>query len=179
MVRKLKESIDLTDYERVHSHDSNYAIYRKTLRDGNGKITKGIWAAQRIDGKTDKPIGEPFEITYDQARGFEPIEGANFGKIVGKALGMPIRRENKQKCDEDFATGRLKDAGYTGTVFYDNRAMNNARKNLNEVQRLLKIASDNQIAATSDTRSLCKEFETFTNDLLVTIRYILDSYERD
>lgn len=94
--RSVKEAIDLNDgYEQVHSPDSDYYVYRKTLRDDNGNLVKGVWAAQAIDKKTFKPTGEPFEITYDQARGFEPIVGRNWGKIVGKALKMgDMRRES-------------------------------------------------------------------------------------
>ena len=88
-----------------------------------------------------------------------------------------IRRNRRFK--EDFATARLRKAGYTGTIFYDSRAMNSARKSLNEIQRLLQIATDNQLSATGETNELCKEFEQHINDALVTIRYILDSYEQD
>lgn len=65
-----------------------YNIYRGI------KNNKGVWAAVEVDGKTMKEIGEPFEITYDQGRGFEPIDPDNnkLQKTVGKALGL--RRES-------------------------------------------------------------------------------------
>lgn len=88
-----------------------------------------------------------------------------------------IRRNRRFK--EDFAKARLRKAGYTGSIFYDDMAMSRARKSLNEIQRLLAIATDNQLSATEETNELCKEFEQYINDALVTIRYILDSYEQD
>ena len=81
--------------------------------------------------------------------------------------------------DIESAVARLKAAGYTGTIFYDSAAMNRARKNLKDVQRLFDVVSENRLAASDETPALCKEFETLTNDLLVTIHYILDSYEQD
>ena len=58
------------------------------------KNNRGVWAAVEVDGKTMKEIGEPFEITYDQGRGLEPIDPDNnkLQKMVGKALGL--RRES-------------------------------------------------------------------------------------
>ena len=65
-----------------------YNIYRGI------KNNKGVWVAVEVDGKTMKEIGEPFEITYDQGRGFEPIDPDNnkLQKTVGRALGL--RRES-------------------------------------------------------------------------------------
>lgn len=95
--RSVRESIDLEadGYEQV-SGRPGYNLYRKVIRDNNGKIVKGVWAAQKYDGKTGRTVGEPFEITYDQARGFEPIgDDECLGARVGKALGL--RRESPRR----------------------------------------------------------------------------------
>ena len=96
--RDYNESIDLEagGYEQV-SGSPGYNLYRKVIRDDNGKVVKGVWAAQKYDGKTGRTVGEPFEITYDQARGFEPIgDDESLGAKVGKALGL--RRESSGRA---------------------------------------------------------------------------------
>lgn len=103
MKLRIMESVNLDDgYEEVSSRDG-YRIYRKTLRDDNGKIIKGIWAAQDWDGKD-----EPFEITYDQARGFEPINPrlGNLQKKVSKALGFGRYRDIEESMDSERIVAR-------------------------------------------------------------------------
>ena len=75
-----------------------YNIYRGI------KNNKGVLAAVEVDGKTMKEIGEPFEITYDQGRGFEPIDPDNnkLQKTVGKALGLRRESINESPDEEDY-----------------------------------------------------------------------------
>ena len=61
-----------------------YEIYRKVVKGEN----KGYWKAVEKDSRTFKPIGEPFDITWEQASGFEPIRDTGFSRAVGKALGF-------------------------------------------------------------------------------------------
>lgn len=84
---KQDESIDISDYEELHyplrDGDKYYQLYRK-IEDG-----KGVWAAAELDKYGSDVIGEPFKITYEQARGFEPIEDSSIRKLsrdLGKKL---------------------------------------------------------------------------------------------
>lgn len=82
-VKPVDSALDVSDYEELNTGISdggkNYRLYRK-LVDGRGK-----WAAQET--KRGEPVGEPFEITYDQARGYEGINDAGrIGREVGKKL---------------------------------------------------------------------------------------------
>ena len=97
--RSVRESIDLeADGYKYVTGKPGYKIYRKDIRDNNGRVTNAVWAAQKLDNKTFKPVGEPFEITYDQARGFDPIDDAGkLGRKVANALGL--RRESKMHED--------------------------------------------------------------------------------
>lgn len=74
-----KVKIDLSEYELMPSRVDGFDIYRKTLRDDNGQIIKGIWAAA-------KEGVEAFAISYEQARGFEPIDQSPV-KALGRKLG--------------------------------------------------------------------------------------------
>lgn len=107
MIRKLriKESIDLSDYSYV-TNTRGYDIYKKMI---NGK---GHWVAQ-------KGNSEPFEITYEQARGFEPINStdAKLQHTVNKAL----KRESRKFKEGYYALmsyepGSL-ESGIEGDVF--------------------------------------------------------------
>lgn len=73
-----KDGIDLSEYEYVSNVDG-YSTFRKIVPDGDGGI-KGIWAARHQDG------GEAFEISYAQARGFEPIDNSPI-KRLARELG--------------------------------------------------------------------------------------------
>lgn len=73
-----KQAINLDEYEYISNVDG-YSTFRKIVPDGNGGI-KGIWAARHQDG------GEAFEISYEQARGFEPIEDSPI-KRLSRQLG--------------------------------------------------------------------------------------------
>ena len=131
MKLRIMESVNLNDgYEEVSSQNG-YRIYRKTLRDDNGKIIKGIWAAQDWDGKD-----EPFEITYDQARGFEPINPklGNLQKKVSKALGFGRYKDIEESVgSERIVAGsfdelieKLQELGYhTGSYNSDNMPSDN------------------------------------------------------
>lgn len=107
MIRKLRirESIDLSDCTKVNTI-KGYRIYRKKI---NGKSQ---WIAQKGDS-------EPFEITYEQARGFEPInpDDAKFQHMVNKAL----KRESRKFKEGYYALmsyepGSL-ESGIEGDVF--------------------------------------------------------------
>ena len=56
-----------------------YSIYRKIVNN------KGVWKAIKEDTGEEKPI------TYDQARGYEPIDNAEaIGMQLGKLLLPPM-----------------------------------------------------------------------------------------
>lgn len=55
------DKININEYEQVYSSNSKYNLYRK-IENGKGK-----WIAE------DVKTGEVFHITYEQARGYEPI----------------------------------------------------------------------------------------------------------
>ena len=102
----LKESIDISDYEELHYplRDGNkyYQLYRKIE---NGK---GVWAAAELDKYGSDVVGEPFKITYEQARGFEPIEDSSIRKLsrdLGKKL-LP-KRENLNEAYRPLAIGYM------------------------------------------------------------------------
>lgn len=118
--RPVKEAIDLdADGYKYVSGRPGYHLYRKDIRGENGKVVSAVWAAQKYDAMKGQTVGDPFEITYDQARGFEPIEdtvASRLSKKVGKALGFPIRRE--------ALYNRFSDPSYNddvATFFFDNR----------------------------------------------------------
>lgn len=91
----ITESIDLSKYEPMSSRVGGYEIYRYVEKDQDGKIVKGHWAA-----KSD--AGEPFEITYEQARGFEPITPVQkLSKDLGKKL-LPKSSHNRFNLEEDY-----------------------------------------------------------------------------
>ena len=89
---RFTENIDLSDYKYV-STLKGYKLYRKML---NGK---GAWAAVPQDG------GEPFEISYEQARGFEPINptDAKVQKKLRKALKYEGRKSNMRMRKESYS----------------------------------------------------------------------------
>lgn len=102
----LKESIDISDYEELHyplrDGDKYYQLYRKIE---NGK---GVWAAAELDKYGSDVIGEPFKITYEQARGFEPIEDSSIRELsrdLGKKL-LP-KRENLNEAYRPLAIGYM------------------------------------------------------------------------
>ena len=90
----IKESLNISDYEEVNFDNPDYRIYNRVVRDGSGKIIKGLWAAQKGDG-------EPFEITYEQARGFKPIDEVDeLSRNMGKLL-LPEERLSED-LEDDF-----------------------------------------------------------------------------
>lgn len=74
--------IDISDYTYVGNQDG-YAIYRKIEKQDDG-CRKGVWVAQDQDEKNP-----PFQITYDQARGFEQIDNSSVKKL-GRELGKKL-----------------------------------------------------------------------------------------
>ena len=92
----LHEKLDLSDYKELsyplRDGGKNYQIFRK-LENGTGR-----WAAAPIE-MGDVKYDDAFEITYNQARGFEPIN--TIGKLsrdLGNVL-LPKR--------ESFTDGKL------------------------------------------------------------------------
>ena len=62
------EELENDGWEEIYSFSvSECSLYRKVLIDDNGKVIKGIWKAKHL------PTGKIVDITYEQARGFEPI----------------------------------------------------------------------------------------------------------
>lgn len=70
--------IDKAEYQEVcYSNNGKYLLYRK-IENGKGK-----WIAE------DCQTGEVFPITYEQARGYEPIRPTpieNLSRRLGKIL---------------------------------------------------------------------------------------------
>lgn len=79
------DEINLSEYEPSGSVDG-YETYRKIIKDKSGK-PRGIWAAQDYAQKYP-----PFSITYDQARGYEPIvtDHDSNAKILSRELGKKL-----------------------------------------------------------------------------------------
>lgn len=78
---KDKGQIDLSEYEMMPSQVDGFDIYRKIVHGEDG-LPRGVWAAQ-------KEGGEPFEITYKQARGLEPIDDSGI-KGLSRQLGAML-----------------------------------------------------------------------------------------
>ena len=85
--------INLSDYNYVGNQDG-YAIYRKIEKQSDGS-RKGVWVAQDQDEKNP-----PFQITYDQARGFEQIDDSP-AKKLGKELGKKLLPNSCVKADTE------------------------------------------------------------------------------
>lgn len=79
-----------TDGYKFAFYRDGYRVLSKT-EDNRGK-----WLAQKDDE-------EPFEITYEQARGFEPIDPRNraLQMKLGKALKLPIRSSAVKAAKKD------------------------------------------------------------------------------
>lgn len=74
-----------------------FAFYRDGYRVlSKTENNRGKWMAQKDDE-------EPFEITYEQARGFEPIDPRNraLQMKLGKALKLPIRSSAVKAAKKD------------------------------------------------------------------------------
>ena len=90
---QVEESVD-DGWQEVSGRDG-YRIFRKIV-DGKGK-----WRAQKV--VKGEPEGEPFDITYEQALGREPIEDkpiAELSKKLGKIL-LPKNESNEIKRYSD------------------------------------------------------------------------------
>lgn len=59
----------------IHSYEGQHEIYRLLQKDVSGKLTGCKWKAKNIE------TGEEKEITYEQARGYEPIEDSSVKKM--------------------------------------------------------------------------------------------------
>lgn len=102
MKQWIEESLDISDYEELtyplKDSGKNYQLFRK-LENGKGK-----WAAAPME-MGDVKYNDAFEITYDQARGFEPI--SNIGRLsrdLGKILlsKRESLKESSELTDEDW-----------------------------------------------------------------------------
>lgn len=84
-------NIDLSEYEYItygRGRDNKWSLYRKI---DNGK---GVWAAKHCDTGEIKPI------TYDQARGFEPIGNSRIDTL-SRELGTMLLPK------KEASTGKL------------------------------------------------------------------------
>lgn len=93
------EDIDLSEYDYVSNVDG-YFIYRKVVDQSNGS-KKGVWVAQDQDEKNP-----PFSITYDQARGFDPINDTSGIKKLGKQLGKKLLTNSVEASDDATKNSR-------------------------------------------------------------------------
>ena len=108
--KSVKESVDLSDY-KFKFYKDGYKIYFKF----DNTINKGLWAAQK-DGE------EPFEITYEQSRGFEPINPTErkVQHMVKKALKMEsIYTDNGFSSRADYLKSLADDYGVPLTTVKD------------------------------------------------------------
>ena len=95
--KSIKSSKRSRSVKAASADGYDFAFYR----DGYRVLTKtennrGKWLAQKDDE-------EPFEITYEQARGFEPIDPRNraLQMKLGKALKLPIRSSAVKAAKKD------------------------------------------------------------------------------
>lgn len=89
----MQKNMNHEEWERVHSHESHYEIYRQIQKDSSGKISGCKWKAKNIE------TGEEKEITYDQARGYEPIEDSSI-KQLSRYLGEKLLPPDNWKGGE-------------------------------------------------------------------------------
>lgn len=111
--KSVKESIDLSDY-KFKFCQNGYKIYSKME---NGK---GVWAAVPVIPTDDD--NEPFEISYDQARGFEPINpiDAKVQHTLKKALKMEsVYTDNGYRNRADYLKSLADDYGVPLTTVKD------------------------------------------------------------
>lgn len=97
----MRESLDISSYEELNGVSFGGKAYRLFRKRGeNGEKSK--WAV--IPQSMGEDDGEPFEITYAQARGVEPInDNQRLGLMVGKALKLGDREinENGNRTKDD------------------------------------------------------------------------------
>lgn len=97
----MKESLDISSYEELNGVSFGGKAYRLFRKRGeNGEKSK--WAV--IPQSMGEDDGEPFEITYAQARGVEPInDNQRLGLAVGKALKLGDKEinENGNRTKDD------------------------------------------------------------------------------
>lgn len=85
--------IDLSEYDYSGNVDG-YFVYRKVVTQPDGS-KKGMWVAQDQDEKNP-----PFSITYDQARGFDPINDTSGTKKLAKWLGKRLLPNSVEASDD-------------------------------------------------------------------------------
>lgn len=134
------DEINLSEYESSGSVDG-YATYRKVIKDKSGN-PRGIWAAQDYEQKYP-----PFSITYDQARGYEPIvtDHDSTAKILSRELGkklLPPRGYNESyKRKKKNLKGKL-DESWSG-VFSVRKLMQEFGIDKNSAKKLSDYLYDN------------------------------------
>lgn len=89
--------IDLSEYDYSGNVDG-YFVYRKVVTQPDGS-KKGMWVAQDQDEKNP-----PFSITYDQARGFDPINDTSGTKKLAKWLGKRLLPNSVEASKDVKAT---------------------------------------------------------------------------
>lgn len=89
--------IDLSEYDYSGNVDG-YFVYRKVITQPDGS-KKGVWVAQDQDEKNP-----PFSITYDQARGFDPINDTSGTKKLAKWLGKRLLPNSVESSKDVKAT---------------------------------------------------------------------------
>ena len=93
--KKVKESnnkLDISEYDYVSTMQNgseNYELYRKIGPDG-----KGCWAAWKQ--KMGDRVGDPFEITYRQAQGFDLIDDSGINKLSRDLGKLLLPREGRK-----------------------------------------------------------------------------------
>lgn len=159
--KSIKESVDLSDY-KFKFYKDGYKIYFKFDKETN----KGLWAAQK-EGE------EPFEITYDQARGFEPINPTErkVQHMVKKALKMEANGYPDNNFTEDEYMNFIQD--------YKEKAQNILNDLDNIAQKELEINNHgdyNSILTAEDEEDLFKRDALLS--ALKNLDYICDLIKR-
>lgn len=144
----VKASVDLSDYTQMSytlkDNGKTYALYRK-IENGKGK-----WAAAPYTAVGEPATDEAFEITYDQARGFEPLSNTGkLGKEIGKkVLPSSAKVNSSRSASEPDNTGREE-----GRLRYLNQF-----HNWNDVYKEFAKIADKYFP---DDEKICDEVEKF------------------
>ena len=198
----LNESRDhkYDEYEGLNStiKDSSgniYYLYRKILKDENGRIVKGLWAAAPQDttsGDRNKMYGpdesKMFNITYDQARGLEPLpndhlfglrkelgrkllpnesldEGTFFDSMPGYMTPEEVRafnreKEAKAKAEKDAARAEKKAAAKEKA-----KAERERQKRIDQREKVNNLSYD----SLADMAGLDEDNNDLTKDELLAV----------
>ena len=151
--KRIKESFDLDGYKFKFSK-GDYKIYSKFDKD----LNKGLWVAQK-DGE------EPFEISYEQARGFEPINPTD--RVVQHKLKKALKMESVYT-----------DNGYRNRADYLQSLADDYNVSITDVKALASLLGPEEDfdALVSEVEDLADEFDTNDEEPLTGLDWYLNEY---